>query len=112
MSCWLIWANWVSRRCWSAHQGMIGGAMNSPVDISYLADSVILLRYYETEGEVRQAISVVKKRGGQHERTIRDLKLRPGRIEIGEPLRQFQGVLTGVPIYVESAASIEEPPRS
>jgi len=82
-----------------AHQGMIGGPMNSPVDVSYLADSVILMRYFEAEGEVRQAVSVVKKRGGNHERTIREIKLTGGGIEIGEPLRQFRGVLTGVPVY-------------
>jgi circadian clock protein KaiC len=81
-----------------AHQGLIGSAMNTPVDASYLADAVILLRYYETQGEVRQAISVVKKRGSQHERTIRDFRMSDGRIQIGEPLRSFRGVLTGTPM--------------
>ena len=81
-----------------AHQGIVGGPMISPVDASYLADAVILLRYYEAEAEVRQAISVVKKRGGQHERTIREFKLTGKGIFIGEPLRKFRGVLTGVPI--------------
>jgi circadian clock protein KaiC len=83
-----------------AHQGLVGGAMISPVDASYLADAVILLRYYEAEGEVRQAISVVKKRGGQHERTIREFKLTEKGIDIGEPLKKFRGVLTGVPVPV------------
>jgi circadian clock protein KaiC len=83
----------------SAHQGLIGGQMITPVDASYLADAVILMRYYETQGEVRQAISVVKKRGGAHERTIRDFRLENGGIRVGEPLRDFRGVLTGVPIY-------------
>jgi circadian clock protein KaiC len=71
--------------------------MIAPVDASYLADSVVLLRYYEAEGEVRQAISVVKMRGSEHERTIRDFSMRDGQITIGEPLRDYRGVLTGVP---------------
>ncbi len=82
-----------------AHQGLIGGQMITPVDASYLADAVILMRYYETKGEVRQAISVVKKRGGAHERTIREFRLESGRISVGPPLRDFRGVLTGVPIF-------------
>jgi circadian clock protein KaiC len=86
-----------------AHQGLVGGEMVSPVDASYLADAVILLRYFETNGEVRQAISVVKKRGGSHERTIREFRLDRGRIAIGPPLRAFRGILTGVPIYEDRA---------
>jgi circadian clock protein KaiC len=82
-----------------AHRGLIGGAMQAPVDASYLADAVILLRYFEAKGEVRQAISVVKKRGSRHERTIRDFSLDERGIHVGEPLREFRGVLTGVPIY-------------
>lgn len=81
----------------AAHQGLIGSAMITPVDASYLADAVILMRYYEMRGEVRQAISVIKKRGGAHERTIRDFTMENGGIHIGEPLRDFRGVLTGVP---------------
>jgi circadian clock protein KaiC len=80
-----------------AHKGLIGTQMQSPVDASYLADAIVLLRYFEHQGEVRQAISVVKKRGGEHERTIREFKMEKGRISVGEPLRQFRGVLTGVP---------------
>jgi circadian clock protein KaiC len=80
-----------------AHQGLIG-PMNSPVDASYLADAVVLLRFFEARGEVHQAISVVKKRGGSHERTIREFHLDTNGIHIGEPLRQFRGVLTGVPV--------------
>ena len=60
----------------------------------------MLLRFFEAEGEVRKAISVVKKRTGIHERSIRELKLGPDRIQVGEPLKQFQGVLTGVPQYI------------
>jgi circadian clock protein KaiC len=80
-----------------AHQGLVGGPMVAPIDASYLADSVILLRYYEARGEVHQAISIVKKRSGAHERTIREFKMAEGRITIGEPLRHFRGILTGVP---------------
>ena len=81
-----------------AHHGIIGNQMQTPVDASYLADAIVLLRYYEARGEVRQAISVIKKRGGYHERTIRDFNLKDGQIRVGEPLRGFRGVLTGVPV--------------
>jgi circadian clock protein KaiC len=84
-----------------AHQGIISGTMRTPVDTSYLADAVILLRFYEANAEVRQAISIVKKRGGAHERTIRDFRLTERGIQIGEPLRKFRGVLTGVPVPVD-----------
>ena len=77
--------------------------MIAPVDASYLADAVILLRYFEAKGEVRQAISVVKKRGGAHERTIREFRMEPGRISVGPPLRDFRGVLTGVPSFEPAA---------
>jgi len=69
-----------------AHQGLIGAAMNTPVDASYLADAVVLLRYFEAKGEVRQAISVVKKRGGEHERSIREFSFGPGGIRVGRAL--------------------------
>jgi circadian clock protein KaiC len=82
-----------------AHQGLIGAQMTTPLDASYLADAVLLLRYFEAQGEVRQAISVMKKRGGEHERTIREFRLAEGAIHVGEPLRRFRGVLTGVPQY-------------
>jgi circadian clock protein KaiC len=81
-----------------AHQGLIGTAMKTPIDASYLADAVVLVRYFELKGEVHQAISVVKKRGGQHERTIREFRLNKGRIEVGEPLREFRGIFTGIPV--------------
>ena len=83
----------------SAHHGIIGSQMQAPIDASYLADAVILLRYFEAKGEVRQAISVVKKRGGEHERTIREFAMRDGRLRVGDPLTHFRGVLTGVPVY-------------
>jgi circadian clock protein KaiC len=82
----------------SAHQGLVGSAMSAPVEATYLVDAVILLRYFEARGEIRQAISVVKKRGGAHERTVRELRIDRG-LRIGEPLREFRGVLTGVPIF-------------
>jgi circadian clock protein KaiC len=80
-----------------AQHGMIGH-MQSPVDTTYLADTVILFRYFEAAGEIRRAISVLKKRTGRHERTIREIHL-DGGIRIGEPLRDFEGVLTGTPTY-------------
>ena len=86
-----------------AHQGVIGTQMSTPVDASYLADAVVMLRYFEAHGQVRQAISVMKKRGGAHERTIREFALERGGIRVGEPLREFRGVLTGVPIYEPAA---------
>jgi circadian clock protein KaiC len=80
----------------AAQQGLLG-AMNPSLDLSYLADAVILMRYFESQGEVRQAISVVKMRGGEHERTIRDFSMKGGRITVGEPLRNFRGVMSGIP---------------
>ena len=82
-----------------AHHGIVGSQMQAPVDASYLADAVLLLRYFEARGEVRQAISVVKKRGGVHERTIREFGMGDGKIRVGATLRDFRGVLTGVPVY-------------
>jgi circadian clock protein KaiC len=93
----------------SAHAGLVGGAMQSPIEASYLVDAVILLRYFEARGEIRQAISVVKKRGGAHERTIREFRLDNG-IHIGEPLREFRGVLTGVPTYEGKARTLMPKP--
>lgn len=81
----------------AAQHGLIGSHMNSPVDASYLADAVLLLRYFESDGEVRQAISALKMRGGAHERTIRDFSMRAGQIVVGEPLNNYRGILTGTP---------------
>jgi circadian clock protein KaiC len=81
-----------------AQHGLVGH-MESPVDTTYLADTVILFRYFEAMGEVRQAVSVLKKRSGRHERTIRELRFGPNGITIGQPLTNFQGVLTGTPMY-------------
>ncbi|WP_068681064.1 MULTISPECIES: ATPase domain-containing protein [unclassified Variovorax] len=84
-----------------AQHGLIGMQMQTPVDASYLADSVVLLRYFEDEGEVRQAISVLKKRGGAHERSIRSFSLDAQGIHVGQPLRNFRGILTGIPIPID-----------
>ncbi len=81
----------------NAQMGLVG-QMTSEVDASYLADSVVLTRYFELDGEVRMAISVLKKRGGRHERSIREFGMRAGTISVGEPLRGYRGVLTGVPV--------------
>ncbi len=91
-----------------AHHGVIGSQMQAPVDASYLADAVILLRYFESRGEVRQAISVVKKRGGLHERTIREFGMSERQDPSRQTLREFRGVLTGVPVY---EGSTRAPPR-
>lgn len=82
-----------------AQYGLLGAAMTSPADVSYLADNVLLLRYFEAAGEVRQAISVVKRRSGPHERSIREMRMSTGKLIIGEPLRNFVGVLTGTPEF-------------
>jgi circadian clock protein KaiC len=95
-----------------AHHGLIGAEMHTPIDASYLADAVILLRYFESQGAVRQAISVVKKRGGLHERTIREFAMNEGAIKVGEPLSNFRGVLTGVPVYEGSTAPLMGTERS
>jgi circadian clock protein KaiC len=85
-----------------AQHGMVGPNMPVPVDLSYLADVIVLLRFFEAEGQVRKAISVVKKRTGMHENSIRELKLGPERIQVGPPLKEFHGILTGVPQYTGS----------
>ena len=81
-----------------AQAGIIGTTV-SPADVSYIADTVLLLRYFEAEGHVRKAISVIKKRTGAHESTIRELTFKDSRLTIGEELAGFRGVLTSVPEY-------------
>jgi circadian clock protein KaiC len=89
-----------------AQHGLVG-TMSSPADLSYLADTLLLLRFFEAEGEVRGAISVLKRRTGMHERTIREFKIGEGGVQVGPPLRGFRGVLTGVPTYGgESGATL------
>ena len=95
-----------------AQHGMIasGNHVSGDVDVSYLADTVILFRYFEAVGEVKQALSVFKKRTGAHERTIRELRIDADGVTVGEPLRQFRGILTGVPQYQGSLPSTEADP--
>ncbi len=86
-----------------SQHGVMGASIQQPIDASYLADTVVLFRYYEFEGEIRKAISVFKRRGGVHEPSIRALTLGPPQgVVVGEPLRNFRGVLTGTPQYQES----------
>jgi circadian clock protein KaiC len=92
--------------------GMIGSNMQSPVDTTYLADNVLLFRYFESRGHVRRAISVVKKRSGKHEHTIRELNVTEQGLYIGAPLEEFQGVLTGVPTYVGKGTQPQEKGRT
>jgi circadian clock protein KaiC len=82
-----------------AQSGMVG-EMKTPVDLTYLADTVLLMRYFEALGRVRRAISVIKKRGGAHEDTIREFRIDSEGLHVGDPLVQFQGVLRGVPTFV------------
>jgi circadian clock protein KaiC len=84
----------------AAQAGTVGFPVPSALDVSYLADNILLLRYFESQGEVRQAISAIKKRSGAHEHTIREFRLGPGKIHVGRPLHDFQGVLTGVPTFL------------
>ena len=90
-----------------AQHGMVGH-MQTPIDTTYLADTVVLFRYFEAHGAVRQALSVVKKRSGNHERSIRELWL-DGGIRVGEPLSAFQGILTGTPTYDGHGESLMGP---
>lgn len=86
-----------------AQHGLVGD-MKTPVDITYLADTVILLRYFEALGTVRRAVSVIKKRAGHHEDTIREYRIGMGGLSLGEPITHFQGVLRGVPTLLEGAS--------
>lgn len=90
------------------------GPMQTPLDISYLSDAVLMLRYFEAEGRVRRAISILKKRSGAHEDTIREFRLTGEGVKIGPPLTEFRGILTGVPNYRGGASPllpIERPPK-
>ena len=82
-----------------SQHGLIGQGIEGPLDVSYMADTVILLRHFEAAGAVRKAISVIKKRSGPHETTIRELKLAAGGIALGEPIKDFTGVLSGMPVF-------------
>lgn len=82
-----------------AQRGIFGASPDEAADISYLADAVVLLRYFEAQGDVRRAISVFKQRSGNHESTIREFRISTGGLHLGDPLREFHGVLTGVPTF-------------
>jgi circadian clock protein KaiC len=88
-----------------AQHGLVGD-MKSPVDLTYLADTVVLLRYFEALGKVRRAVSVIKKRTGAHEDTIREFRIGQNGLSLGAPLDQFQGVLRGVPTFVGGPAPL------
>ena len=90
-----------------AQHGVVGSVSSNSADITYTADSVIVFRFFEAKGGIRRAISMLKKRHGLHEETIREYSLKNGRIEVGEPLTEFQGVLTGVPTFVGEATNLE-----
>ena len=89
-----------------AQHGLVGD-MQSPVDVTYLADTVILLRYFEAVGQVKRAVSLIKKRTGRHEDTIREFRIGEGGLRLGDPLRNFQGVLRGVPTLVDRGPSMD-----
>ena len=74
--------------------------MNAIVDLTYLSDTVVLSRFFEARGELKQALSVVKKRSGNHERSIREMWVEKDGIRVGEPLREMQGVLSGTPSFM------------
>jgi circadian clock protein KaiC len=86
--------------------GLFGTGVQTPVDLSYLADSVLLIRYFEHAGRVRKAISAVKTRGGPHEDSIREYKIGANGVSVGESLTQFQGILTGAPTYTGSSTPL------
>ncbi|RZJ09811.1 MAG: circadian clock protein KaiC, partial [Haliea sp.] len=88
----------------AVQQGMLGGTMSTTLDASYLADNVMLLRYYEYDGEVKQAVSVFKKRGSAHERTIREFSMSASGVRVGAALKGFRGILTGVPVHTSEIA--------
>ena len=94
-----------------AQHGLVG-EMKAPVDVTYLADTVILLRYFEAAGNVRRAVSVIKKRSGAHENTIREFEIGDGGLSVGEPLNQFQGVLRGVPNFVGPGSGLMGDPSA
>jgi circadian clock protein KaiC len=88
-----------------AQHGMIG-SMTAPVDLAYLSDSIVMLRFFEARGRVRRALSVLKKRTGPHEDTIREFRIDGAGLRVGPPLEEFRGVLTGVPTYEGQTATL------
>ena len=94
-----------------AQHGVLGSGMLAPLDVSYLADTLILMRFFEAEGSVRQALSVVKKRTGGHEHTIREFQITGSGLQVGAPLVNFEGVMTGVPHYTGANERLLSPPH-
>ena len=90
-----------------AQHGLVGEQVAANIDVSYLSDAVLLIRYFEASGQIRRAISVVKKRSGAHEVAVREMRIDVGGIVIGEPLTNFQGVLTGVPRFIGDAGQLD-----
>lgn len=88
--------------------GLLGTMATGNLNISYVADAVMLLRFFESEGRIRKALSIVKNRGGPHEDTIRELRIDPQGVRVGEPLSRFHGVMTGTPEYVGAQAPLME----
>ena len=91
-----------------AQHGLIG-PMQTPIDLSYLSDAVLMLRYFEVGGTVRRALSVVKKRSGDHEHTIREFRLSANGISLGPPLTQFSGIFSGTPRYIGDVGPLMMP---
>jgi circadian clock protein KaiC len=89
-----------------AQHGFLGSSIETPIDVSYLADTVVLLRYFEAAGRIRKAISVMKKRSGVHENTLRELALDRGGLRVGEPLEGFQGILSGMATFIGTQGSL------
>lgn len=94
-----------------AQHGILG-PMSTELDISYMADTVLLFRYFELDAEIRQAISVFKKRTGAHERSLRELKITATGVQVGEPLSGFRGIMTGVPEYTGKTAGLSDDEKS
>jgi len=92
-----------------AEHGLIGAGTPDPVSTTILADAVLLIRFFEARGEIRRAISVFKKRYGDHERTIREMSITPQGIRVGEQLVAFTGVLTGNPVFVGAQDELIKP---
>jgi circadian clock protein KaiC len=85
--------------------GLVGSMDTGQLNVSYIADAVVLFRFFEAGGRIRKAISVIKNRSGKHEETIRELRIDSQGLQVGEPLTDFQGVLTGTPEFIGSAAA-------
>ena len=97
------------RRAEHSH-GLVGD-MKSPVDVTYLADAVVMLRFFEARGSVRRAISVIKKRTGKHEDTIREFQMTDRGLKFGKPLDAFQGILRGVPTLLTNGTPLDQAAR-